>query len=225
MQARIQRILKVWPESLVSTEVSTTSSLPGVKSQRRLRSISDTTIETSHSLFCRQDDITSTIEATSPTMSEPATEEPITKTEDVKEEVKDNGAEAKPADNAEGADAEKPSDATGPKEETEGDATGDGDEDAPTLVEAKPNSEDGKMIKDLDDEAPRTFPQVVRYLLATDVSRYRGSLSIILFSPFRSPFLSLPADGYSFARGRFRHDFVASPWTLFYHLQEKEVRG
>lgn len=39
-----------------------------------------------------------------------------------------------------------------------GEATGD--DDAPNLVEAN-SSGDNKLIKDLDDEAPKTFPQVV----------------------------------------------------------------
>ena len=44
------------------------------------------------------------------------------------------------------------------KIEDAGDATGD--DDAPNLVEAN-SSGDNKLIKDLDDEAPKTFPQVV----------------------------------------------------------------
>ena len=44
------------------------------------------------------------------------------------------------------------------KIEDAGDATGD--DDAPNLVEAN-SSGDNKLMKDLDDEAPKTFPQVV----------------------------------------------------------------
>lgn len=37
-----------------------------------------------------------------------------------------------------------------------------GEEEAPTLVEAPKSANDGKLMKELDDEAPKTFPQVVR---------------------------------------------------------------
>lgn len=45
------------------------------------------------------------------------------------------------------------------KLEDGGEATGD--DVAPNLVEANSTSGDTKLIKDLDDEAPKTFPQVV----------------------------------------------------------------
>lgn len=41
------------------------------------------------------------------------------------------------------------------------DDAADEEGEAPTLVEAKPE-DDGAAQKDLDDESPKTFPQVVR---------------------------------------------------------------
>lgn len=51
------------------------------------------------------------------------------------------------------------------KIEDGGDATGD--DDAPNLVEAN-SSGDAKLIKDLDDEAPKTFPQVLMDILSNE---------------------------------------------------------
>jgi hypothetical protein len=51
-----------------------------------------------------------------------------------------------------------------------GDATGD--DDAPNLVEAN-SSGDNKLIKDLDDEAPKTFPQVVSNFSTLQVLKQR----------------------------------------------------
>lgn len=81
-------------------------------------------------------------------------------TKDNDAEVKEEAVAATP-ENTDDADAEKPDEAA-----ASGEATGgDGDEDAPTLVETKPNGE-AKLMKDLDDEAPKTFPQVVRTVFA-----------------------------------------------------------
>lgn len=59
------------------------------------------------------------------------------------------------------------------------DGNDEGEEDAPTLVETKPNG-DAKLIKELDDEAPKTFPQVVSALPASCCSfRFYSLMSFV----------------------------------------------
>ena len=115
-------------------------------------------------------------------------------------ESKDAGANVKeetPAENSDSAaelvqhhvEAE-------PKRETNGDP-GEGDEDAPTLAEAKQNG-DAKLMKELDDEAPKTFPQVVCELCAPADGCVESSVVLVLAHRTKFHVCSslLPADGY-----------------------------
>ena len=70
------------------------------------------------------------------------------------EEISDDHVEVNDEDEAAVEDTQVKAD--------DGEGVADRDEDdAPTLVEARPSG-DSKLMKELDDEAPKTFPQVVR---------------------------------------------------------------
>ena len=79
----------------------------------------------------------------------------------------------------------------------------EGEEEAPTLVQAGEGNGDSKLIKELDDETPKTFPQVVSHshVLFVGIPNFLGNkisyLSCFLFGVLTLSLLLLSVAGYS----------------------------
>ncbi len=105
------------------------------------------------------------------------------------------------------------------KLEDVGEATAD--DVAPNLVETN-SSGDTKLMKDLDDEAPKTFPQVVSYFSRRNLYVLSRIMCANLYL-CPACVLRFPADGYPFQWRGFRYHRLDAAWKIVHYLQKEKI--